>query len=52
MTSPGYKLANIPMDKVDDKGFGNVIISSDIMLTVYDNSEPGIVLIVIDSKGQ
>ena len=52
VTSPGYKLANIPIDKVDDKGFGNVIISSDIMLTVYDNSEPGIVLIVIDSKGQ
>ena len=52
VTSPGYKLANIPMDKIDDKGFGNVIISSDIMLTVYDNSEPGIVLIVIDSKGE
>ena len=52
VTSPGYKMANIPVDKIDDKGFGNIIIDSDIMLTVYDNSEPGIVLIVIDSKGE
>lgn len=50
VTSPGYRMASAPIDKIDDEGFGNVIIDSDIMLTVYDNSEPGIVLLVIDSK--
>ena len=50
VTSPGYKMANVPIEKIDDKGFGNVIIDNDIMLTVYDNSEPGIVLLVINSK--
>lgn len=50
VSSSGYEIDNVPNVKIEDDGtFGNVMIDSDIMLTVYDNSEPGIILIVIDS---
>ena len=49
VSSSGYEIADAPITKVEGKGLGNVQIDSEIMLTVYDNSEPGIVLIVIDS---
>ncbi len=49
VSSSGYEIADAPITKVEGSGLGNVQIDSEIMLTVYDNSEPGIVLIVIDS---
>lgn len=49
VSSSGYEIADAPITRVDGNGLGNVQIDSEIMLTVYDNSEPGIVLIVIDS---
>lgn len=50
VSSGGYEIADLPEIKVDTDGFGNVMIDSGIMLTVYDNSEPGIALIVIESQ--
>lgn len=50
VTSGGYEIADLPETKVDTNGFGNVMIDSGIMLTVYDNSEPGIALVVIESQ--
>ena len=49
VSSSGYEIADAPMNKIEGSGLGNVQIDSEIMLTVYDNSEPGIILIVIDS---
>ena len=49
VSSSGYEIADAPVTKVEGSGLGNVQINSEIMLTVYDNSEPGIILIVIDS---
>lgn len=49
VSSSGYEIADAPMNKVEGSGLGNIQIDSEIMLTVYDNSEPGIILIVIDS---
>ena len=49
VSSSGYEIADAPITKVEGSGLGNVQIDSEIMLTVYDNSEPGIILIVIDS---
>lgn len=49
VTSSGYVIDDAPRDKAfveNNSGFGNVMIDSGIMLTVYDNSEPGIVLLV------
>jgi len=50
VTSGGYEIADLPETKVDTDGFGNIMIDSGIMLTVYDNSEPGIALVVIESQ--
>lgn len=50
VSSSGYEIDDAPIVKKDSVGFGNVMIDSEVMLTVYDNSEPGIILIVIDSK--
>lgn len=50
VTSGGYEIADLPENKIETVGFGNIMIDSGIMLTVYDNSEPGIALIVIDSQ--
>lgn len=50
VSSGGYEIANLPEIKVDTEGFGNVMIDSGIMLSVYDNSEPGIALVVIESQ--
>ena len=51
VSSSGYEIDDAPINKVEDaeNSLGNVMIDSEIMLTVYDNSEPGIVLIIIDS---
>ena len=49
VSSGGYEIADLPETKVDTDGFGNIMIDSGIMLTVYDNSEPGIALVVIES---
>ena len=49
VSSSGYEIDDAPIVKKDSTGFGNVMIDSEIMLTVYDNSEPGIVLLVINS---
>ena len=50
VSSGGYEIADLPETKVETDGFGNVMIDSGIMLTVYDNSEPGIALVVIESQ--
>lgn len=50
VSSGGYEIADLPETKVDTDGFGNIMIDSGIMLTVYDNSEPGIALVVIESQ--
>lgn len=50
VSSSGYEISDAPINKVESKGMGNVQIDSEIMLTVYDNSEAGIVLIIIDSE--
>ena len=51
VSSSGYEIDDAPIKKISDTGsFGNVMIDSDVMLTVYDNSMQGIILIVIDSK--
>ena len=50
VTSGGYEIDDLPENKIETVGFGNVMIDSGIMLTVYDNSDPGIALIVINSK--
>ena len=50
VSSSGYEIADAPITKIEGKGLGNVQIDSEIMLTVYDNSEPGIILIVINSE--
>ena len=49
VTSSGYEIDDAPIIKKDSAGFGNVMIDSEVMLTVYDNSEPGIILLVINS---
>ena len=49
VSSSGYEIGDAPINKVESSDLGNVQIDSEVMLTVYDNSEPGIVLIVIDS---
>lgn len=49
VSSSGYEIDDAPIVKKDSVGFGNIMIDSEVMLTVYDNSEPGIILIVIDS---
>lgn len=49
VSSSGYEIDDAPIVKKDSVGFGNVMIDSEVMLTVYDNSEPGIVLLVINS---
>lgn len=50
VSSGGYEIADLPETKVETNGFGNIMIDSGIMLTVYDNSEPGIALVVIESQ--
>ena len=47
VSSAGYQVGPLPEKKVGYEGFGNVMIESVAMLSVYDNSEPGIVLLVI-----
>lgn len=49
VSSSGYEIDNAPVHKVEGTGLGNIQIDSEVMLTVYDNSEPGIVLIIINS---
>lgn len=49
VSSSGYEIDDAPIIKKDSVGFGNVMIDSEVMLTVYDNSEPGIILLVINS---
>ena len=49
VSSSGYEIGDAPINKVESSDLGNVQIDSEVMLTVYDNSEAGIVLIVIDS---
>ena len=55
VSSSPYEIADTPEvrlegDNADD--LGNVMIDGDVMRTVYENSVPGIVLIVIDSSVQ
>ena len=50
VTSGGYEINDLPEIQVDTEGFGNVMIDSGIMLNIYDNSEPGIALVVIESQ--
>ncbi len=52
VTTAGYEIADLPTTRVQSEGFGNIMIDSGIMLSVYDNSEPGIALIVIGEKNE
>ena len=49
VSSSGYEISEGKTQKKEDDGsLGNVQIDSEIMLTVYDNSVPGIILMVVD----
>lgn len=51
VSTPPYKIAEAPIDLSEVDELGGIEIGSESMLSVYDNGDKGILLLVVDSKG-
>lgn len=49
VSTPGYEIDERPISLVEKDDLHDIQIQDDVMLTVYDNGDPGTVLLVIDS---
>lgn len=49
VSTPGYEIAEKPISLAEKDDLHNIQIRDEVMLTVYDNGDPGTVLLVIDS---
>lgn len=51
VSTPGYEIAEAPIKLSEKKtDLNNIEIGNEIMLSVYENSEPGTLLLVVDSE--
>ena len=51
VSTPGYEIAEAPIKLSEKKtDLNNIEIGSEIMLSIYENSDPGTLLLVVDSE--